>query len=54
MAINIQGKGCGCVAQILLDCLDIVPGLDGSHGIRVPEIVKPGGGAADLYHDRLE
>lgn len=42
------------MAQILLHRLDIVPGLNGGHSIRVPEIVEPGGGAANLHHDRLE
>ena len=54
MAINVQGKGCGGVAQILLHRLDIVPGLDGCHGVRVPQIVKAGFRAAYLLHDLLE
>ena len=36
MSINVQGKGCGRVAQVPLDCFYIIPSPDGCDGVAVP------------------
>ena len=37
MTIDIQGKRSSCVAQIFLNCFQIIPGLDGCHSVSVSE-----------------
>ena len=36
MTIDVQSERCGCVAEVGLHCLYIVPALDGGNGICVP------------------
>jgi len=36
MSVDIQGKGGGCMAQIVPNGLDVISGSDGGHGIAVP------------------
>ena len=45
VAVNVQSKGGGGMAQVALDRLNVVPGPDRGHGKAVTEIVK-----ADLRH----
>jgi hypothetical protein len=40
VAVSVQGKGCGGVAQIALYRLYIIPGPDSIDGVCMPEIVK--------------
>ena len=53
MAVYVQGKGSGMVAQIFLYRFDIVPTLQRHDGVGVPQIVESGVWAADLRHDPL-
>lgn len=38
MAIDVQGEDRRGVAQVFLHGLDVVPALDGGHGVAVPQI----------------
>ena len=40
VGINIQCKGRCSVSQRLLDRLNIIPGANGRHGVRMAQIVK--------------
>lgn len=38
MAVNIQGKGCCSVAQVVLERLDVIAASDGSDGVGMAQI----------------
>ena len=40
MAVGIQGKCRGIMAQVFLHCLDITAGLQGQHSVGMPQIMK--------------
>ena len=54
MSVDIQGKGSGCMAQIVPNGLDVISGSDGGHGIAVPQIVEADIRTADRGDDPLE
>lgn len=47
VAVDIQSKGGGSVAQVPLHGLDVIPGTDCGHGITVSQIMKTGVWAAN-------
>ena len=40
VGVGAQGEGRGCVAQVLLECFDVVPGLQAVHRIGMAQIVE--------------
>ena len=54
VAVYIQRKSCGGMAQIFLNSFDIVAGLDAGHCIGVPQIMKAGFRTSDFLCDLLE
>ena len=54
MAIGIQGKCSGCMAEILLDCLHIVTGTERSNCIRVAKVMEADQGHPQFCHNQLE
>lgn len=41
MPVHVQCEGCRRVPEIALHSLDVVPGFDRRHGVRVAQIMKP-------------
>ena len=41
VAVYVQGEAGRGVAQVALHRFNIVPGADGGHGVRVPEVMHP-------------
>ena len=54
MSINVQGKGCGRVAQVALDCFYIISSPDGCDSVTVPQIMEADIRTPDGGHDLLE
>ena len=54
MAVDIQGKGSCCVAQVFLDGLHIVIGLERSNCVRVTKSAKAGFGYTRFCHHQFE
>ena len=51
MAVDVQGKGCGVVAEIFLDGFDVAAGLEGENGVGVAEVMEPEFRSADAGED---
>ena len=54
VAVYIQRKSCGGMAQIFLNGLNIVAGLDAGYRVRVPQIMEAGFRTTDFFCDFLE
>ena len=54
MTVDIQSEGCRGMSEIALDCLDIITGPQGRHGIGMPQIMKAGVRSADRGHSLFE
>ena len=53
MTVDIQCEGCGGVAKVPLNCLDVIAGANGGNGEGVTQIVEAGIRAA-LFDISLE
>ena len=47
MTVNVQRERCSSMAQIALYGFDIITGTNGGNGVRMPQIMEPGIGAAN-------
>ncbi len=54
MTINIQRECCGCMAEVVLHGLNIIPALNGDNCITVAHIVKPFLLHSQFFYDFLE
>ena len=53
MAVDIQGKGGGGMAQVPLYGLDVVPGADRGYGVGMSQIMEPGIWTANTFDHGL-
>ena len=54
MTVDVHGKGCGGVTQILLERLNVHAALDAGHGVGVPQIVESGNRIIlESYYERI-
>lgn len=54
VAVNVEGEGCGGVAEVLLHGLDVIARLDGGHGVGMAQVMESGVGRADGGYNAFE
>lgn len=54
VSVNVQRKGGGGVAQVLLYRLDVIPGLNRHDRVCMTEVMKPGGRRSNFFHKFFE
>ena len=54
VSVNVQRKGGGGVAQVLLYRLDVIPVLHRHDRVCMTEVMKPGGRRSNFYHQFFE